>query len=127
MDKYYIIYEAQKIYDRLQEREDLAKLDRLISRCPVCGDWRFDGNCTRDRKYDLPRCERCHRVMRRRGQKVADFPHTTIKAAVVWCETCYRTVRYGGYEALDKELDDAVESYWLNRIPILSGPINGND
>lgn len=127
MDKYYIIYEAQKIYDRISAQEDLVKLDGRISRCPTCNDWRFDEHCTRVYKYDLPNCEWCGRPMRERKQRVAQFPHTVVRAAVGWCETCYRKVRYGGEDALDKELDDAVESYWLNRIPILSGPINGND
>lgn len=127
MDSYYIIFEAQQIYDRIAARDEMALLDKRISRCPKCDDWRFDGNCTRSEKYDLPHCGWCDRPMRERGQKAAQFPHTVIRAAVGWCETCYRKVRYGGEDALDKELDDAVESYWLNRIPILSGPIYDND
>lgn len=127
MDKYLIIYEAQLLYDRITELDKLRELDKRISRCPVCNDWRFDERCTRSDKYDLPHCEWCNRPMRERKQKVAQFPHTVVRAAKGWCDTCYRKARYGGEDTMDKELDDAVESYWLNRIPILSGPINGND
>lgn len=143
MNPYKVRQDAEAIYDRIAAQHALEKLDSRVSKCPDCGEWRFDGICRAGERYDLPHCGWCDRPMRDRDTPKASFPHAIMQGTKEFCISCYRkvldrgntavyyimnpTVMVGGEGALEKELDDAVQSYWENRKAFLSGPINGND
>lgn len=101
--------------------------DEDIYRCRWCGVWSTDTLCGWCTKMSHGNCVFCGRPMRRRGWiKLPGFINYGGRG---YCAVHYETVnKYGDVDALERDLEEAVESYWRNRTLVLAGlERNDND
>lgn len=111
-----IYVEAEALLDELQGRDRYQELmDSQIVRC-VCGMPCWLYVC-----HNHKHCLWCGREMRHNTWPRNNDRSDVIYGGRGYCMTHYMTVNKYGEEALEAELNAAVEAYWRNRKFVLAG------